>query len=313
MTTFDGNRRIMLKALGVAAISLPAASLPGCGSDDSIADEDESSSEDTSSSSSSSTSGESNSSTSSSSTSGYDEASTTVSDSVAWASGDTDLITVDFPDDALFDTASTCNLSLDNVTTEGPCYLGVTTGQDISEGKTGLPMQLCLQLVDDACNPLEGYLIEVWHCDREGVYSGDESQSDDTSTFAGNFCTGGDSAASNSVWFRGELVTDSNGRVNFKSCFPGWYSGRTIHIHYRVRLTNGGSDYLVSQFCFDDDFAEEICTTHDRYASRGVQNTPLSGGSDTVFPATGYGEYMLNIAQNSDGTLLAYKKIMISA
>ena len=158
---------------------------------------------------------------------------------------------------------------------------------------------------------MEGYLIEVWHCDRAGVYSGNTTDSDDVSTFAGSFCTGGDTEAEASTWFRGELTTNSNGRINLKSCFPGWYRGRTIHIHFRVRLEYGGSDYVVSQFCFDDDFAQDICTTHDLYMDRGVQDTPLAGGSDTVFPAADYSDYLLNIEQNADGSLLAYKRIMI--
>jgi hypothetical protein len=37
----------------------------------------------------------------------------------------------------------------------------------------------------------------------------------------------------------------------------------------------------------------------------------LSSGNDTVFPSSGYADYMLNIEQNADGTLLAYKRIMI--
>ena len=239
--------------------------------------------------------------------------STTVTASGSWASGGTSLITVDFPDDDLFDGSSTCSLSLTPSTTEGPCYLGVNNRIDISEGETGLPMQLCMQLVDEDCNPLAGYLIEVWHCDTAGIYSGNTSDTDvdDTSTWAGSFCTNNDSAALQSTWFRGELTTDSSGRVNFKSCFPGWYSGRTIHIHFRVR--NGGGDYVVSQFCFSDSFAEEICTTHELYSKHGEQSTTLASGDDTVFPSSGYEEYMLNIEQNSDGTLLAYKRVMISA
>jgi protocatechuate 3,4-dioxygenase beta subunit len=245
--------------------------------------------------------------TSSSSGSG----STTVDATTDWASGGTGLITVDYPDDSLFESATVCALSLTQATTEGPCYLGVSELEDISEDRNGLPMMLCLQLVDQSCNPLEGYLIEVWHCDRSGVYSGDTSSSDDTTTFAGSFCTGGNSEAEASTWFRGEMTTDSSGRINLKSCFPGWYAGRTIHIHFRVRLPYGGSDYVVSQFCFSDAFAEEICTGHSLYSSRGVQDTTLASGSDTVFPDSGYDEYMLNLEQNSDGTLLAYKRIMI--
>jgi protocatechuate 3,4-dioxygenase beta subunit len=230
---------------------------------------------------------------------------------IAWAAGGTGLITVAYPDDGLFDNTGVCNLSLTESTTEGPCYFGVNETEDIASGRTGLPMMLCLQLVDQACNPLQGYLIEVWHCDSAGVYSGDTTQSDDVSTFAGSFCTGGDTEAEASTWFRGEQTTDSSGRVNFKTCFPGWYRGRTIHIHFRVRLEYGGSDYVISQFCFSDSFAEEICTNHRLYANRGVQDTPLASGNDTVFPATDYNEFILNIDQNSDGTLLAYKRISI--
>jgi protocatechuate 3,4-dioxygenase beta subunit len=228
-----------------------------------------------------------------------------------WASGGTDLITLDYPDDTLFSSAGTCSLVLTERTTEGPCYLGVSEREDISDGQIGLPMMLCMQVVDQDCNPLEGYLVEVWHCNREGIYSGDETQSDDTSTFAGSFCTADDQEAESSTWFRGELTTDSSGRVNFKTCFPGWYSGRTIHIHFRIRLEYGGADYVVSQFCFDDSFCDDICTTHSLYSHRGAQNTPLSGGNDTVFPDTDYEKFMMNTSKNDDGTLLGYKRVVI--
>jgi len=298
MTLKDISRRRACKTLSYAALSLPFMTLSGCGE---------------SSGSTTTTTAADSSASQAATAASYESASTTVDTALSWASGGTDLISVDFPDDTIFESANSCSLSLTETTTEGPCYLGVSEKEDISEGKEGLPMQLCLQLLDSSCTPLVGYLIEVWHCDNEGIYSGDTTQSDDTSTFAGDFCTGGDALAKQSVWYRGELVTDSSGRVNFKSCFPGWYSGRTIHIHYRVRLNNGGSDYVVSQFCFDDTFAEDICTTHELYAARGVQNTPLSSGKDTVFPAAGYEPFLMNVAQNSDGTLLAYHKIMITA
>ena len=171
-------------------------------------------------------------------------------------------------------------------------------------------MQLCLRVVDSNCQPLPNYTVEVWHCDTQGVYSGDTSDSDDASRFAGDFCTGGDSEAEQSTWFRGQQVTDSNGRVNFKTCFPGWYGGRTIHIHFGVNDGSGNSQ-VISQFCFTDEFAREICTTHERYSNRGEQDTTLAGGRDTVFPSTGFESFLLTTEQNSDGTLLAYHTIQI--
>ncbi|PVV05924.1 MAG: intradiol ring-cleavage dioxygenase [gamma proteobacterium symbiont of Ctena orbiculata] len=293
----DKTRRNLLANMGMAAIYTPFIGLIGC---------DDSSTETTE---SETTQDETTEDTTTEQGTSDTEASTETS--IEWAAGGTDLITLDYPDDTLFESAGICSLLLTERTTEGPCYLGVNNQEDISDGETGLPMMLCLQVIDQNCNPLEGYLVEVWHCNREGIYSGDESQSDDTSTFAGSFCTANDQEAENSTWFRGELTTDSNGRVNFKTCFPGWYGGRTIHIHFRVRLEYGGADYIVSQFCFDDDFCEDICTTHSLYSDRGVQDTPLSDGSDTVFPSSGYDNYLLNTAQNDDGTLLGYKRIMI--
>lgn len=229
----------------------------------------------------------------------------------AWAVGGTELITVDYPDDSIFETAAVCTVSLTNSTTLGPCYFQDSTGEDISTGLTGLPMQLCLQLIDSNCQPLANHTIEIWHCDTAGIYSGDTSSSNDSSSFAGSFCTGGDSAASNSSWYRGQLTTDSSGRVNFKTCFPGWYRGRTIHIHFAV--SNASSNrQVISQFCFTDALAKEICTTNALYSARGEQDTTLAGGSDSVFPRSGYEDYLLTTEQNSDGTLLAYHTIQIA-
>jgi protocatechuate 3,4-dioxygenase beta subunit len=227
-----------------------------------------------------------------------------------WASGGTDLITVGYPDSSVFASLGACSLSLTPGTTEGPCYFSTDTGEDISQGSTGLPMQLCLQLVDATCSPLAGYVIEVWHCDTRGVYSGDTSGSDDADRFAGGFCTAGDDEAESSTYFRGQLTTDADGRVNFKTCFPGWYGGRTIHIHFAVSDPDGTSR-VISQFCFTDEMCDEICTTHDRYADRGAQDTPLAGGTDTVFPRSGYEEYLLATERNSDGSMLAYGVVRV--
>lgn len=239
------------------------------------------------------------------------EAPTTDTDAAAtgWAVGGTDLITVDVPDDSVFATAAMCTVALSQSTTEGPCYFADDTGADISEGLSGLPMQLCLRVVDADCNPIEGQLVEVWHCDHEGIYSGDTSQSTDASRFAGDFCTGGDADGEASTWYRGQLTTDASGRVDFTTCFPGWYRGRTSHIHFAVSDDSGTR--LISQFCFPDALVTEIYTTHEIYSPRGDQDTPLAAGTDTVFPANGFEEYQLTTQRNSDGTLLAFHNIQV--
>lgn len=227
-----------------------------------------------------------------------------------WASGGTNLISAAYPASSIFSAADACQVSLNASTTEGPCYFHSDTGEDISTGLTGVPMQLCLQLIDTDCAPLADHVLEVWHCDTQGVYSGDTSNSSDSARFAGDFCTASDAAAEQSTWYRGQLTTDADGRVNFKSCFPGWYSGRAIHIHFAVSDAEGTSR-VISQFCFPDTLTEQICTTHELYSDHGVQDTPLSSETDTVFPADSYEDFMLQTSQNSDGTMLAYATIQI--
>ncbi len=224
-----------------------------------------------------------------------------------WASGTTQLITVDYPDTSIFTSAATCVLSLTPGLMEGPCYFQTDTVDDISAGKAGLPMQLCLQLVDGQCEPLKDYTLEVWHCDTRGIYSGDTSASADAARFAGAFCTEDDAEAQSSTYMRGQGTTDADGRVNFKTLFPGWYRGRTIHIHFAVTDPQG-TTRIISQWCYPDELADQICTTHDQYSDRGVQDTPLA--QDTVFPPDS-SPFVLSTRANTDGTMLSYGVIQI--
>ena len=238
------------------------------------------------------------------------EAGTSVGDEteVEWASGQTNLIEVAYLDDALFDMSNSCALALSTSTTKGPCYFKDETGEDISLGLVGLPMQLCLKLVDADCQPLSNHIIEVWHCDIYGVYSGDLSESRDSDGFATSFCTGDIENAVQSTWYRGQLVSNEQGRVNFKSQFPGWYPGRTVHIHFAVSDVEGNSR-LISQFCFSDALADEVYTQHPLYRERGGQDTPLS--RDGVFPSSYIEPFIFKTKKNRDGSLLAYQTIKV--
>lgn len=278
------TRRHFIKQLGLVALAAPVLSMAGCGS--SSSDSNNSTSDNTEASG------------------GGDAGSTTT-----WASGGTANMTANFPEDSLFASSAACTLALTKTLTEGPCYFATETLDDISEMQSGLPMQLCLRLIDRNCNPLPGYEIEVWHCNIAGLYSGDTSGSADSRRFSSGFCTGNNSTALRSKWFRGTQLTDSHGRVNFKTCFPGWYTGRTIHIHFRVR--NNNNDQVISQFCFTDSLTAEICNFHPEYSARGTQDTTLSSGRDTVFSAD-YTEFLFDTRQNEDGSLLAYKTIQLN-
>lgn len=224
-----------------------------------------------------------------------------------WASGGTKSLKAAFPRDALFQDASMCSLAVTGKLMEGPCYFTVAqNGDDISEGQVGLPMQLCLKVVDENCEPLRNAEVEVWHCDTRGVYSAGSSGSADNSRFATDFCSGDDAKAQKSQWFRGKLISDASGRVNFRSCLPGWYPGRCIHIHFRVR--HQGRETLVSQLAFSDSLADEMYTGHPDYLDRGKQDTSVK--NDDVFRGR-HKKYLLDTAKNTDGSLLAYKILQL--
>lgn len=233
----------------------------------------------------------------------------TGSGSSQWASGGTSAITVNVPPQDPFanDTSSMCQVT--STFTLGPCYFNPDdVRQDISDGEPGVPLIVALRVVDANCNPMSAVEVEIWHCDKDGVYSGDSNNSSDAEEFDVAFCTGGNQRARSSKWFRGTQVTDSNGVVYFRTCFPGWYPGRTTHIHLQVRNNNVKS--LVSQLGFEDSLSDEIHRDHADYSSRGVKDTtnandgPFGGNIDNHIFAT---------TRNSDNSMLAWKTIQVTS
>lgn len=217
-----------------------------------------------------------------------------------WASGGTGAM-VDqesYPDPFAAGVAS-CTLICQ--TTEGPCTTeDAPERQDISEGLGGLPVRLALKIVDESCTPIAGAKVEIWHTQRTGVYSGETPNP--------GMCSGDDEEAISADYFRGTQTTDAAGRVNFDTCFPGWYAGRVVHIHFRVTL--GGSDYVVSQLFFDEALTSEIFATHPEYEEFGQPDTDLAsdsvvGGEDDL------SNYLLTVERMTDGAMLASKLITI--
>lgn len=214
-----------------------------------------------------------------------------------WATGGTASMTGDYPDPfADEEPGASCVLTC--AQTLGPCYAATLIRKDISEGHGGLPMRLALRVVDETCTPIEGAEVDIWHTLPEGVYSGAD---------ADPFCTQGDAYAESGPFFRGVQITDADGRVDFDSCFPGWYSGRTIHIHFTIRI--GASEYVTSQLYFDDALSDEIIGTQPIYKDRGARDT--NNTSDGVIAADAVGDYILQGEQMPDGALLAWKTLVI--
>ena len=173
-------------------------------------------------------------------------------------------------------SAGSCTLTATETDGPYPLYAILTNSilarEDITEGKTGVPLTLTITLEDlsNGCTPISGAGIYIWHCDKDGIYSGYA-----TSTNAGSTST---------TFLRGVQVTDSNGQVTFTTIYPGWYAGRITHIHAQVYLNDSlvsGTAVATTQFAFP------VATTTAVYGSslytKGQNTSVTSFSADNVF------------------------------
>lgn len=209
--------------------------------------------------------------------------------------------------------------------TEGPYYIDVDLlRSDVTEGREGRPLQLNLMVQRlPTCQPVADALVEIWHCDALGEYSGftptqvrgqGEPPGSSSGTPAakpkppggpppgggpGGPPGGMGQAPANDLRFlRGGQITDDQGRVTFETIYPGWYMGRTVHIHFKVR-TEPDSDSgheLTSQFYFDDALTDRVHATepYSQNPGRDTRNSNdgiyANGGSQLTLPVIEAGD-----------------------
>jgi protocatechuate 3,4-dioxygenase beta subunit len=147
---------------------------------------------------------------------------------------------------------------------------------------SGAPLRLkfVVSTVGKTCAALGGALVDVWHCDAAGRYS-DEGQNN---TVGQKF-------------LRGSQLTDAKGVAQFLTVYPGWYPGRTVHIHFKIRLISGNNvtHEFTSQLFFDDAFTDKVFKQAP-YSSRGARSQRNS--NDGIF---GNGGNQLLLAVKQDG------------
>ena len=138
------------------------------------------------------------------------------------------------------------------------------------------------------CVPLEGAQVDVWHCDAQGVYSGIKGWPFDTTGL---------------IFLRGYQLTDPKGQVQFKTIYPGWYSGRTVHIHVMIRMTTAEGQYyeFISQLFFSDTLTDRVHTLKP-YTRK--QPRPTRNASDSVYADVGY-QLLLNVTGSNSSSYLA--------
>ena len=173
--------------------------------------------------------------------------------------------------------------------TEGPFYFDPKLERrDITEGRPGAPLNLALTIIEAGpCTPITNARVDVWHCDADGLYSGYARQdTNDTSTKGQTF-------------LRGTQTTGSDGRVTFETIYPGWYPGRTPHIHVKILLDQ--KTIVTAQMYFPELLSRRIYGERDPYTARG--NTPdTTNSNDGIFKSSGgeSGGVMLAIAGVGD-------------
>jgi protocatechuate 3,4-dioxygenase beta subunit len=226
----------------------------------------------------------------------------TTGSSTSWASGGTAAMTdkASYPN-PFTESLSACQLVA--TTTEGPCTTNTDLErEDISEEWTGLPLRLGLKVIDTSCNVIAGATVKIWHTNLAGSYSGQTPNN--------GMCLKDQSYSSND-FFRGVQTTDDEGVVFFDSCFPGWYRGRAVHIHFQVK--NGAESYRVSQLFFPEDITEEVFSSHDDYREFGQPDTTFS--NDNIISGIATGErdrHILSVERMSDGVMLASKIVTVT-
>lgn len=183
--------------------------------------------------------------------------------------------------------------------TEGPFPLDLTTNstffrQDIRETQQGVTHYVKMKIIGTTnCTPLQNVRVNIWHCDKDGIYSG-----------YSNTQNPGDA---NATHLRGYQMTDVNGEVEFTTIFPGWYNGRICHIHFQVYLS---SIYkVVSQLTYPVTDKNALYAANSGLYTKGTD--PMALSSDNIF-SDGYTYQMATLTANGDGSYTSYLEVTVN-
>jgi len=167
--------------------------------------------------------------------------------------------------------------------TEGPYYIaGEKLRRNITEGRPGTSLLLRTFVVDaSTCRPIRNAAVDIWHADAGGVYSGF-----------------GDGASSR-TFMRGIQRTNAKGLALFRTVYPGWYQGRTVHIHVKVHV--GGNVLHTGQLYFPDSVTD-AAYRRAPYSSRPARN--VRNSTDSIYRSGG-SKSLLRVKKTSAGVYVA--------
>lgn len=217
-------------------------------------------------------------------------------------------------------TNATCSFTTSSVTlqgtpqqTEGPYFVEDMPNRsdirsDTSNGSVeqGIPLRLVIHVYgvnDGSCVPLKGAKLDIWHANSQGIYSGVK----DMGTAENNF-------------LRGYQVTDNNGTVEFTTIYPGWYEGRAIHIHDKVRIFNGQEKELewTAQLYFNNSINEQVheqtpYNSHGPVKTTNEQDMIYTGASaDGLIQKNSGEQLMVNLTKQGASYLGTFNVVLNS-
>lgn len=198
--------------------------------------------------------------------------------------------------------SSSVNCTITKSETEGPFPTHDPASyvlKDIRSDRGGVTLNVVITIKNknNSCTALEGAFVDIWHCDADGNYS----------EYGGS---GMQSTNLTNVHFlRGRQTTNASGVAGYTTIFPGWYSGRAVHIHVHI-FDKSGKSLLVTQIAFPATVCDTIFTTATSYYKKGKANT--RNESDNVF-SDGYTDELAGLSGNvQDGYTLTHT-IVVSA
>src|SRR5438132_2705299 len=167
--------------------------------------------------------------------------------------------------------------------TEGPYYIAnEALRRNITEGRPGVPLSLRAFVVSaSTCKPIKAAAVDIWHADAGGVYSG--------------FGSG----AASRTFMRGIQRTNAKGLALFRTVYPGWYQGRTVHIHVKVHL--GGNVVHTGQLYFPDTLTDAVY----RAAPYSARSNRVVRNPDDAIYRNGGSKSVVSVRKNSAGVYVA--------
>lgn len=183
--------------------------------------------------------------------------------------------------------------------TEGPFPLDLTENatffrKAVNETKTGVPLNVKLKIIGSTnCLPMKNVRVNIWHCDKDGVYSG-YNNSMNLGTIGSTYC-------------RGYQFTDANGIAEMTTIFPGWYNGRICHIHFKVTVST--SYAAVSQLTFPIAAKNALYAASPTLYPKGADPATFAG--DNVF-SDGVTFQTATLTQNAAGGYDTYLEVTVN-